>query len=251
MTSTPLHSAVPRSLLARCFGPGRFYLLRLVALWVAATAVTLLTWLALTWWLNHEPTKAVAVVTSGEVFNNLLVGLTVLVGLPMWHAAAYRWWWHRAGRPGLMAQPVRDEPAFGSEPTAPLPAADKLRRTRGQRLAYLAVYALGMPLLLWVYGPLDHQRALAMFLARHSAGSASMASLLQLLLVWLPMGLLLIAVLAVIRREVAAIQAGQLDPADVLRLRLKHTWLVAFVMAFAVVSVLCLFVGRATLRYLG
>jgi hypothetical protein len=219
-------------------------ILGLVAIWFVLTLGTLLSWVGLTYWLNQDTAHPVA---ADVVFNYLLVTLLSFFGLPFFHRAILRRSWHKEQRriAGLPDDPT-DVPGPGMQPTEPLP---KTRKTWQQWVLYVAFYIYGIALLMMVFGPLSNQVALIRFLARFSAGSASFGSQANLVIL-VPLGLMLLAMFFLLDRERTAIERGQLDPEETLRLRLKQEWLFSFVAAMATAAFLCFFAGRMTAAYL-
>lgn len=222
----------------RLMAPGPFLYLRLACLWLALTVGTLAAWLGLTVWVNRLSAGSVP---AAVVFNYLAVTLLVLGGLPLWHRALYRWCWHLRGRRHTAGLEI------GSVHTASVPVVG---RTTAQRVLYTVVYLLGMGLLMLVYGPLGHQSLLVDFLRQRSVGSASFGSLSQLLAATLPMYMLLALTFMALRPELRALARGETTASETLRLRLKHEWLLSFMLAFGVISLLCFFAGLMTLQYL-
>lgn len=223
---------------------GPWKIIGLVVLWFVLTLGTLLAWIGMTYWLNQDPAHPVA---ADLVFNYLLVSLLSFVGLPAFHRGFLRRSWHKekrriAGLPELKG----DVLGPGMQRTEPLP---KTRKSWQQWVLYAAFYIYGVVLLMTVFGPLSNQVWLIRFIARHSAGSASFGSLANLM-IFVPAGLMLLAMFFVLDRERKAIERGQLDPVETLRLRLKQEWLFSFVAALATAAFLCFFAGRMTAAYL-
>jgi hypothetical protein len=220
-------------------------LLKLVAMWMVLLIIVMYGWLALTFLMNRDPSHPVS---SAVVFNYLLVTLLAVVGLPLWHRALYRWFWHveKKERSGEI-RTGGSAPAFGTELTEPVPTAGKTPR---QRVLYASLYAVGSVSLLVMYGPLQHVMVVQGFLARLAVDSASYRSLVEFVTCLIPMGGLLIPLMFMLRKERAAIDAGELDAREALRLRLKHDWLFSFVTAFVVIGFLCFFLGETVAKYL-
>ena len=205
----------------------------------------LMAWVGLAFVMNQDKAHPVA---SALVFNYLLVSLLSLAGLPLFHWALLRHHWLQEER-RLAGKPHDPNETIAAAMIAaePLPST---RKTWRQRLLYVALYAYGVAMLMTVFGPLDNQRWLVRVMARFSAGSASVASLVNLV-VFVSVGLMLLLLLfLVLDRERTEIEKGQLDPDETLRLRMKQQWLYAFMAALAVTVFLCFFAGRLTVAHL-
>jgi hypothetical protein len=212
-----------------------------IAAWFVLTLGTLLGWIGLTYWLNQDPAHPVS---ADVIFNYLLVSLVTFIGLPMFHFGFMRRSWQREKR-RLVGLPFDVDPK-NLPPAGPLP---KTRKTWQQWVLYIGCYVLGMAALMTVFGPLGNQIWLIRTLGRFSAGSASFGSLVSLVF-FVPAGALLLLVGIVLDKERDAIERGELDPVETLRLRLKQEWLFAFVGALATAGFLCFFAGRMTAAYL-
>jgi hypothetical protein len=216
----------------------------MMAVLMVVVFLMLMLWIGLTLWLNQDPTRPVS---ADVIFNYMLVSLLSFCGLPLFHRAILRHAWRRETRrlAGLPLDPD-DVPGRG------LPAADPLPKTRKswqQWALYIVFYLYGLGFLMVAFGPLSNQVWLMRFIARHSAGSASAGSLMNIIFV-VPTGIALLALLFVLDRERKAIERGSFDPVETLRLRLKHEWLASFLIALSTCAILCFLVGRLTARYL-
>ncbi|MBN9466362.1 hypothetical protein [Brevundimonas sp.] len=218
--------------------------LAIIALGMAITAVVLLGWIGLLFVVN---TSTPVAMTAEAALNLMLVVLLALVGLPILHAALYRWFWHVRRRTAQGAFPVGQSPAFGSEPTAPPPRTVK---TAGQRALYAVVYVVGVVSLIAAYAPLGHQEALNAFLARFSAGRASFTSLAQLVVIFLPMAASFAIIVPLLERDRRRMAAGLADEAEVLRLQAKQEWLFAFAAAFVMTGFTAFLAGNMILQFL-
>jgi hypothetical protein len=215
----------------------------LVVLWLVVTVTTLVSWLGLTYWLNQDPAHPVA---ADVVFNYLSVFLVTFVGLPVFHRAILRRGWHREKRRIAGMRDSDAEAEMNTSGTDPLPYT---RKTWQQWVLYVAFYLYGFAFLVLIFGPLGNQVRLIRFIARYSAGTASFGSLMNLVIL-VPAGLMLLLLFFVLDRERDAIERGELDPAETLRLRLKQEWLFSFVTALATTAFLCFFIGRMTAAHL-
>ena len=112
--------------------------LAIIALSIGVTAVILLGWIGLVFVVD---TSTPVAMTAEAALNLMLVVLLALIGLPIFHTALYRWFWHVRRRTAQGAFPVGQAPAFGSEPNAPPP---RTLTTAGQRCLYAAVYVVGV-----------------------------------------------------------------------------------------------------------
>ena len=89
----------------------------IIALGMGVTAIILFGWIGFVFAIN---TYTPVAMTAEAALNLILVLLLATAGLPILHAAVYRWFWHirRRREAGAYSrgEPI---PAFGSEPTAP------------------------------------------------------------------------------------------------------------------------------------
>lgn len=214
----------------------------LILLWFVITFGTLLGWIGSVFLLK---TTIAPDITANEVLNGLLVLLLAVAGLPLIHAGLHRYFWKQSNRPfSDMTQPP---PPFGAQRLEPVP---RTRKTAAQWTVYVVMYLLAVPTLVWTFGPLRHQLQTAGFLSRFSAGSASFGSLMTIVTCYLPAFGGLLLVLWATSGERRRMDAGGLDPAELLRLRVKHDWLASFTMAFGIVSFLSFWAGLMILRHM-
>ncbi len=217
----------------------------IIALSMRVTAIILFGWIGFVFAIN---TYTPVAMTAEAALNLILVLLLATAGLPILHAAVYRWFWHirRRREAGAYSrgEPI---PAFGSEPTAPPPRAAKTTR---QRLLYTALYAIGILSLVAAYAPIGHQEGLAAFLDRFSAGRASFTSLATLIVIFLPMAISFAILAPLVERDSRRLNAGLADAAEILRLRAKQEWLFSFATAFVMTGFLAFFAGNLILSFL-
>ncbi|WP_313012745.1 hypothetical protein [Brevundimonas sp.] len=217
----------------------------IIALGMGVTAIILFGWIGFVFAIN---TYTPVAMTAEAALNLILVLLLATAGLPILHAAVYRWFWHirRRREAGAYSrgEPI---PAFGSEPTAPPPRAAKTTR---QRLLYSALYVVGILSLLAAYAPIGHQEGLAAFLERFSAGRASFTSLATLIVIFLPMAISFALLAPLVERDSRRLNAGLADAAEVLRLQAKQEWLFSFATAFVMTGFLAFFAGNLILSFL-
>jgi len=144
--------------------------LAIIALSIGVTAVILLGWIGLVFVVD---TSTPVAMTAEAALNLMLVVLLALIGLPIFHTALYRWFWHVRRRTAQGAFPVGQPPAFGSEQTAPPPRTVK---ATGQRCLYaLVVIFLPMAASFAIIAPLlERDRR------RMAAGLADEAEVLRL-----------------------------------------------------------------------
>lgn len=209
----------------------------------ALTIPLLLVWLGLTYWFNRSA-DAVDAVSSELVLNYMLVTLLAFVGLPVFHRGLSRWFFHLdSKRPGSLEARA----PFGSTPTAPVP---RTRLTWRIRALYIALYAAGVGLIMFAYGPLGHQLGLIEFIGRYSAGRTSFQTLATFFVGTAPAFGLLAIMMWALEKDVAAVQAGRFDAVETLRRKVHHNWLFAYAAALPSVSLLCFFVGLMIHKYL-
>jgi hypothetical protein len=221
-------------------------ILTLVLLWLIATVSMLLGWIAFVYAIN---VYAGVSITAEAALNLILTTFLAFVGLPLVHRAVHRWSWHVRRKQDSGAWRVgAPMPRFGSEPTLPPP---RVKKTPGQIMLYVALYAIGIASLLAAYAPLSHQQALNEFLGRFSAGRASFSSLANLVLVFLPMALSFAVLLPFIDADQKRMKAGGLDDAEILRLKDRQEWLTSFATAFVMVGFLAFVAGNMILDHLG
>ena len=217
----------------------------IIALSMRVTAIILFGWIGFVFAIH---TYTPVAMTAEAALNLILVLLLATAGLPILHAAVYRWFWHirRRREAGAYSrgEPI---PAFGSEPTAPPPRAAKTTR---QRLLYTALYAIGILSLVAAYAPIGHQEGLAAFLDRFSAGRASFTSLATLIVIFLPMAISFAILAPLVERDSRRLNAGLADAAEILRLRAKQEWLFSFATAFVMTGFLAFFAGNLILSFL-
>ena len=218
---------------------------KILALSMVLTAVVLMGWIGLVYAVN---TYTAIAITAEETLNLILVGLIAVVGLPILHAATHRWFWHirrkQAAGDFLLGQEM---PAFGSEPTQPPP-----RITWGARqiAVYGLLYLIGIISLIAAYAPLGHQEALTSFLWRFSAGRASFSSLVQLVIVFLPMVLSFTCLAPLFESDRKRLAAGGLSEQEALAIRGRQEWLSSFATAFVMAGFLAFISGNMILAHL-
>jgi hypothetical protein len=212
----------------------------LIMIWLLATIACLAVWIGLSFWFN---TSSIVAVPADAIFNALLVTVLAFAGLPLFHRAICRWFW---ARESASVPPGTEPPAFGSVPTMPVP---RTRRTLAQTLLYAAIYAVGICLLMYAYGPLSHITVLMDFLLRFSS-SGTVGSLAKFVVATGPMLLMLAVLLVALNKERIAIRQGVFDEQETLRLRMKQNWLFAFAAAFPSISFLCFLVSTMTHGFL-
>jgi len=216
----------------------------LIALLMLAVFLTLMLWIGLTLWLNQDPARPVS---ANVIFNYMLVSFLTFVGLPLFHRATLRHGWRREQR-RLSGMPVdlNDAPGRGMPMPGPVP---KTRNSWQQWVLYTALYVYGMGFLMLAFGPLSNQVWMKQFIARYSAGSASAGSLVNLIF-FASAIIPLLVMLFVLDRERKAIERGDFDAVETLRLRMKHEWLTSFPLALSTAGFLCYVVSSLTARYL-
>lgn len=217
----------------------------LVGLGFVATFGILLGWIALVYFAN---TYTAIPLTAEEALNLILVAFVAAVGLPLLHAAAYRWFWHiRRNQAAGRFSPGLDMPAFGSEPTQPAP---RVRRSARQLSVYALLYVIGFSSLVAAYAPLGRQQALVEFLWRFSAGRASFSILVQIVIVYLPMALTFACLVPVFERDQKRIGAGGLTEDEALGIQDRQAWLSSFATAFVMAGFLSVVAGNLILGHL-
>ena len=183
-----------------------------------------------------------------QAFNTVLTTFLILVFLPVAHAGAHRWFWHvekrRKAGDYLDGKPI---PPMGPEPTDPAPAP---KLSPKERLLHIALYAVAMTMLAFIYLPLGHHEAIGRFIVAHSSGRASASSLAAMIIAWLPLVGGLVALFAFMERDMKKVRAGQATGADREKIELRLNWLTAFVTAVVMTGCLCFFAGNLILRYL-
>ncbi len=218
---------------------------RMIVLGMGGTAVILFGWIGLVYAVN---TYTSVIMTAEAALNLIIVALLAVVGLPVIHAANYRWFWHvhRNQVSGAISF-GRQIPAFGSEPTASPPRVNK---TAGQRLLYASLYAVGILSLIAAYAPIDHQAWLAGLLARFSAGRESFSSLARLVVIYLPMMVSLAIIAPFVEWDRRRLEDGVVDREEALRLQAKREWLFAFAAAFVMTGFIAFVAGTMILGFL-
>lgn len=220
--------------------------IKLVLVWFAATFGMLLGWIGLVYGLN---VYAGIAITAEQVLNLMLVGFIAVIGLPVLHAATYRWFWHIRRQQAVSGwTPDYQQPAFGSEPTLPPP---RVRRTPRQIATYAVLYLIGVGSLIAAYAPLGHQEALNGFLSRFSAGRASFSSLANLVVIFLPMALSFACLMPFLEADRKRLAAGQVEDAEILPLQDRQEWLGSFATAFVMAGFLSFVAGNMILSHLG
>jgi len=236
---TPMQTPVKHNVLDPRKHPWRFICVVLGA--ALLVFLMLMAWVGLAFLMNQDKAHPAG---PGVVFNYLLVSMLSIAGLPFFHWALLRHHWLQEQR-RLAGKPHDPNETIAAAMIAaePLP---KTRKTWRQRLLYVGLYVYGVGFLMTVFGPLDNLRWLVRVMARVTNGSASAASLANLV-VFVAGGLMMLVLLfLVLDRERKGIEKGQLDLDEALRLRMKQQWLYAFMAALAVTVFLCFFAGRLT-----
>lgn len=218
---------------------------KILAVSMVLTAVMLMGWIGLVYAAN---TYTAIAITAEEVLNLILVGFVAVIDLPILHAATYRWFWH-IRRKQAAGEFLLDEemPGFGSEPTQPPPPI----KWRARQIAvYALLYLVGMSSLIAAYAPFGHQEALTSFLWRFSAGRASFSSLVQLVIVFLPMALSFACIIPLFEADRKRLAAGGLSEQEVLGIRGRQEWLSSFATSFVMAGFLAFIAGNMILAYL-
>lgn len=218
---------------------------KILALSMGLTAVMLMGWIGLVYAVN---TYSAIAVTAEEVLNLILVGFVAVIGLPILHAATHRWFWHirrkQASGEFLFGEEM---PSFGSKPTQPPP---RIKWGARQIAVYAILYLVGMSSLVVAYAPLGHQEALTSFLWRFSAGRASFSSLVQLVIVFVPMALSFACLMPLFEADRKRLSAGGLSQQEALAIRGRQEWLSSFATAFVMAGFLAFLAGNMILAHL-
>lgn len=213
------------------------------SLWAVTTITLLFVWIAVAYFRASTERDAAAV-----ALNFVITGFLAVAGLIIMHRAAYRWFWHidRKTAAGKLALGDRT-PDFGSEKTAPPP---DIAWPWSLRLRHALIYLIGIATLLYVFSPMEHQRAIARFIIGHSAGRSSAGSLTTLLVAYLPMVVIAALAMLLTHRQMRRRNAGLLQPQERLLLAAETNWLFSFGLAFGLVALLCKVGGGMVLAHL-
>ncbi|HAL23184.1 MAG TPA: hypothetical protein DCP40_10720 [Stenotrophomonas sp.] len=170
--------------------------------------------------------------------NTVLVGFCAFVLLPVLHRGMLCGFWHHA-REG---EAGRTPGSFQLGANVASPHAD-VRWPWLLRLRHTVLYVLGMALVLFVFLPLDNQRAFASWVSRFSVSPAFAGQLNLLLFAWLPLLVLMALCMLLLYRQVRRRDAGLLDEADKRLLNAEMSWLFAFAGALAATMLVCRLAG--------
>ena len=217
---------------------------KILAVSMVLTAVMLMGWIGLVYAVN---TYTAIAITAEEVLNLILVGFVAVIGLPILHAATYRWFWHIRRKQAAGEFLLGEMPGFGSEPTQSPP---RIKWGARQIAVYAILYLVGMSSLIAAYAPLGHQEALTSFLWRFSAGRASFSSLVQLVIVFLPMALSFACLVPLFEADRKRLTAGGLNEHEALSIRGRQEWLSSFATAFVMAGFLAFMAGNMILAHL-
>ena len=211
--------------------------------WLVTTISLLFIWIAVAYFRGSTEHDSAAV-----ALNLVLSGFLAIVGLIVMHRATYRWFWHvdRKRAAGELRLGDR-EPAYGSEQTAPPP---HIAWPWTLRLRHSLTYVIGIITVLYLFAPFEHQRAIASFVIKHSAGRSSAGSLSTMLFGLLPLLVTTMLAILLTYRQMHRRDAGLLDAHETLLLEAETIWLFSFGAALAMTMLLCKVAGGMVLAHL-
>lgn len=175
---------------------------------------------------------------GARALNTVLAGFCAFVLLPVLHRGMLRGFWHyvREGEAGRTPSSVQ----LGANVASP---HGHVRWPWSLRLRHAALYVLGMALVLFVFPPLDNQRAFGSWVSRFSVSPAFAGQLNVLLFAWLPLLVLMAVCMLLLYRQVRRRDAGLLDEAGKRLLNAEMSWLFAFAGALAATMLVCRVAG--------
>lgn len=213
-----------------------------VGIWVACMLILFPAWIGTAWLLGSTERNA-----GGVALNVVLTIFIAVVGLPLFHRAMYRWFWHidRKRLSGMsMATPL---PEYGTEPTAPAPRIDWPWRLR---VRHVLVHMLGIATLIYLFLPYANQLFFARVVSQYSSGRASAGSLNSLIFFYLPFAAVMGITVLLTWRQVRRRDAGLLNDHEKKVLEAETTWLFSWGAAFIMALLFCRFSGSMITRFL-
>lgn len=213
-----------------------------VGVWLACMLLIFPAWIGTALLLNSTAPDA-----GGVALNMVLTLFIALAGLPLFHRAMYRWFWHIEHKRGAGMPPDEPLPAYGTEETAPAP---HIKWPWSLKLRHALVHILGVATLIFTFLPYDNQILFAHFVSQYSGGRSSAGSLNALLFVYLPFAAVMGLAMLLTWRQMRRRDACQLTPEAEKLLQAEMNWLFSWGTAFVMAAFVCRFSGSMITRFL-
>jgi len=211
-------------------------------IWLACMLILFPAWIGTAILLGSTERNA-----GGVALNVVLTIFIAVVGLPLFHRAMYRWFWH-IERKRLEGMPMDTPlPKYDSEPTAPAPRIDW---PWPLRLRHALVHVLGIATLIYIFLPYANQLFFARIISQYSGGRASAGSLNSLIFFYLPLAAVMGLAVLLTWRQMRRRDAGLLADHERQWLEAETTWLFSWGAAFVMALLLCRFSGSMITRFL-
>lgn len=213
-----------------------------VGIWLACMLVLFPAWIGAALLLGSTERNA-----GGVALNVVLTIFLAVVGLPLFHRAMYRWFWH-IDRKRLAGMPMDAPlPGYGTETTAPAPRIDWPWHLR---LRHVLVHVLGIATLIYIFLPYDNQLFFARVINQYSGGRASAGSLNSLMFFYLPLAAVMGLAALLTWNQMRRRDAGLLNDQEKTLLQAETNWLFSWGAAFVMAALFCRFSGSMILRFL-